>query len=140
MISKFEKSDIDAIIKLGEKINPGFKKLFKPNELPINEQIYVYKNEGDILAFLHVLINIDALEILNLIVEENSRQQGIATLLIDHLLSDPELNQRCWILEVRASNQAALNLYEKFNFYPINTRKNYYGDEDAVVLERSNDL
>ena len=37
-------------------------------------------------------------------------------------------------LEVRESNQAALELYRKFGFEPAGTRKGYYTTEDAVVM------
>ena len=39
-------------------------------------------------------------------------------------------------LEVSVENQAAIELYEKFGFEKIHTRKNYYGTEDAYVMER----
>ncbi len=36
-------------------------------------------------------------------------------------------------LEVRSKNAPAVHLYERVGFLPINTRKNYYGDDDALV-------
>jgi ribosomal-protein-alanine N-acetyltransferase len=38
-------------------------------------------------------------------------------------------------LEVRTSNEAAINLYRKNNFQIIALRKNYYGNEDAYVMQ-----
>jgi ribosomal-protein-alanine N-acetyltransferase len=37
-------------------------------------------------------------------------------------------------LEVRESNEAALELYRKFGFEPAGVRKAYYTTEDAVVM------
>jgi len=39
-------------------------------------------------------------------------------------------------LDVRMSNTKARNLYEKFGFQPLGTRKNYYSnpEEDAIVM------
>lgn len=38
-------------------------------------------------------------------------------------------------LEVRASNEAALNLYQKMGFIQVNVSKSYYPDgEDAIVM------
>ena len=38
-------------------------------------------------------------------------------------------------LEVRKSNQAAIALYEKFGFSPVNVVKRYYSDgEDAILM------
>ncbi len=41
------------------------------------------------------------------------------------------------ILEVRASNTAALRLYFKLGFQQVGRRASYYSDgEDAVLMER----
>ena len=137
MISRYIEEDIPSIIKLGTEINPNFERLFNIAALPAVERIYVYKDEGRLIAFLHVLLTVDAIEILNIVVAPNSRKQGIAMVLIDYLLSEPLINTGKIILEVRASNEAAINLYKKFDFQVINLRKNYYGDEDAIIMGRS---
>ena len=40
------------------------------------------------------------------------------------------------MLEVRESNISAIKLYEKVGFEEINRRKKYYGNEDAIIMER----
>jgi ribosomal-protein-alanine N-acetyltransferase len=37
-------------------------------------------------------------------------------------------------LEVRASNQPAIELYRSFGFRSVAIRKKYYQDEDALVM------
>ena len=37
-------------------------------------------------------------------------------------------------LEVRVSNKAAQALYRRFGFAPVGLRKNYYRNEDAMVM------
>ena len=39
-------------------------------------------------------------------------------------------------LEVRVSNIRAINLYKKFGFREVALRKYYYGDEDAILMEK----
>jgi len=41
-------------------------------------------------------------------------------------------------LDVRISNQAAINLYQKFGFKEAGRRKNYYRhpEEDSLILEK----
>ena len=43
-------------------------------------------------------------------------------------------------LEVRVSNTAAINLYEKYSFKSLGTRKNYYqnNNEDALIMWTEN--
>ncbi len=137
MISKYQSKDIDAINNLGLEINPQFKALFNINRLPKYEDIIVYKENNKLVGFLHYFNNIDYGEIINLIVIKEKRNNNIASSLINHLIND--LNKRI-ILEVRESNMAAINLYQKFNFKIINTRKNYYNNESGFVMERKKDI
>jgi len=44
------------------------------------------------------------------------------------------LGVRHLTLEVRVSNKPAQLLYERFGFAPVGMRKNYYQDEDALVM------
>ena len=39
-------------------------------------------------------------------------------------------------LEVRVSNMIAINLYKKYGFREVATRKYYYGDEDGILMEK----
>ncbi len=135
MVSKYTKEDIKFIEELGIEINPKFKELFHINNLPNLEEIYVYKDNDQLLGFLHIL-NLDKVEILNIVVNEKYRNSSIASILIDYLLSEID---KPIILEVKESNIAAINLYKKFNFFEISRRERYYGNEDAIIMERSND-
>ena len=72
-------------------------------------------------------------EILNLAVDPAERRRGVATWLVGEALAS---GAGRWFLEVRASNQAARKLYEKFGFQEVTRRPGYYQDsgEDAVVM------
>ena len=39
-------------------------------------------------------------------------------------------------LEVRMSNEIAINLYKKFGFREVAIRRYYYGDEDGILMEK----
>jgi len=72
--------------------------------------------------------------IINMAVHPNYREQGIGTKLIEAVLNDQDV----FFLEVRVSNTTAQNLYKKFSFDIVGTRKKYYQDngEDAYVMRR----
>lgn len=76
----------------------------------------------------------DEREILNVAVDPAERRQGIGKSLVAAALE--ELDGRCF-LEVRESNQAAIQLYQQLGFSPMGVRRNYYqpGGESAIVLE-----
>ena len=76
-------------------------------------------------------------EILNLAVAPENRRKGVGALLLEHALADlRKQGVESVFLEVRTSNQAAINLYLAKGFRPIGQRRSYYRRpvEDAMVL------
>jgi len=65
--------------------------------------------------------------------EARGKQLGkrLMLALVDQAL---EAGARHLTLEVRLSNSSAQGLYELFGFSPVGKRKNYYKDEDALVM------
>ena len=78
-------------------------------------------------------------DMMNIAVDPNYRRQGIAEALIVQLVQQlKEKGNCCLTLEVRASNDAAIRLYEKLGFSQIGRRPNYYRNpkEDALILRK----
>lgn len=98
---------------------------------------YLAKQGGDILGFLAVQQLADELEILQIAVKKDAQGQGIA----GRLLGCIEAFAGAVFLEVRASNQRAKGLYERYGFEEIGRRKGYYHGpvEDAIVMKREKD-
>ncbi len=73
--------------------------------------------------------------ILNVAIRADMRRRGLASRLVSEalkIMDDSSVLDA--FLEVRKSNTAAIALYEKFGFTESFERKNYYGDEDAMVM------
>ena len=90
-----------------------------------------------VVGFCGVMYLIDEAHITTLAVDEKWRGKKIAThLLLDAVGDAQKLKVENMVLEVRASNKAAQNLYMKFGFAPTGVRKNYYPEvnEDAIVM------
>ncbi len=77
--------------------------------------------------------------IMNVAVDPEHRRRGIATALLADLLRRIDSRSARFTLEVRASNQAAIELYERFGFRAAGRRRRYYQDngEDAVIMWRT---
>ncbi|MGH7645031.1 MAG: ribosomal protein S18-alanine N-acetyltransferase [Gemmatimonadales bacterium] len=76
-------------------------------------------------------------EILNLGVERGRRGQGIGRALVRAVLRDLHGRGAAAVyLEVRASNAAARQLYDRLGFHEVGRRKGYYHrpPEDAIIL------
>lgn len=76
--------------------------------------------------------------LMNVAVEPGRRREGIATRLLAELLERVG-EEASLTLEVRASNAAAIALYERLGFRSAGRRPRYYQDnaEDAVIMWRT---
>ena len=76
--------------------------------------------------------------VMNVAVDTTQRRRGIATAMIQSLLSRVERDAQL-TLEVRQSNTGAIRLYESFGFRSAGVRRRYYQDngEDALVMWRT---
>lgn len=137
MVSNYSLEDINKINELGKQLNLNFKKLFHIEKINPTEKILVFKERHIIKGFLHYNINYETVEILNIIVDKEYRNNKIATLLLDNLITIIPKDIKNIILEVREDNIPAIELYKKFNFEQINIRKNYYNGKNAIVMERT---
>lgn len=94
------------------------------------------------IGFILGRIAADEAEILTLAVAPNERRRGAGRTLVGSLI-DLLRHERvtCLILEVAASNQAALGLYRGLGFGEVGRRSAYYpcagaAFDDAVVMAR----
>ena len=89
------------------------------------------------VGYLDYSLIYDRMEIDNFSVMDEYRNQGIGTKLMAHLISIAiEYRVVNITLEVRFSNDVAINLYKKFGFREVALRKFYYGDEDGILMEK----
>ena len=94
--------------------------------------------EGGVLGYAGLHVVLDEGYIDNVAVEEAARRHGMASALLDVFCRFAEVNLAFLTLEVRASNQAAIALYEKYGFHQAGLRKGYYQRprEDAIIMTR----
>ncbi len=97
------------------------------------------RDTGVLVAYVIVSRYVDAWHVMNLVVAEDRRRTGVATALLDVLFErTSDEGRRGFTLEVRASNDAAIRLYESKGFVAQGVRRGYYTDnrEDAVIMWR----
>jgi ribosomal-protein-alanine N-acetyltransferase len=136
-------SEIDAILAIEEAsfTNPWTREMYLA-ELQ-NEGVsffYLARDpERQTRGFCSVWRVLDELHINNLAVLPAYRRAGIGSALLTHALDEgARLGARRATLEVRRSNEAARQLYERFGFSVVGVRHGYYNNpvEDALVLWR----
>ena len=95
--------------------------------------------DGTVLGYAGLLVVLDEGYITNVAVRPAFRRQGIAADLLTVFDRFARGNHLAFLtLEVRASNEPALTLYEKLGYRRMGLRKNYYEHpkEDAVIMTR----
>ncbi len=94
---------------------------------------------GQLLGYIGMMFVLDEGYISNVAVAPEHRRQGIAAALLEELLRRAEALGLSFVtLEVRASNEPAIALYESFGFSPVGRRKGYYTEpkEDALLMTK----
>ena len=94
---------------------------------------------GAVAGYVGSQTVIDESDMMNVAVHPEHRRQGIAEMLINDLVDAlKEKGIHSLMLEVRASNEPAIALYEKLGFEQVGRRKNYYRNprEDALILRK----
>ena len=137
MIKKLTNNDIDyieQIFNLEKEIfkNSAFSKSYLNTLIKgDNSFIYVYLIDDKVCGYLMILDSIDVYEILAIATIEKYRNKGIAQELLD------KIKTKDIFLEVRESNQTAINFYKKNNFKEIRIRKDYYSEptENAIIMK-----
>lgn len=99
----------------------------------------VARRRGQVIAYIGAWIILNEVHITTLAVDKEHRRQGIASRLVGALMemTGPR-GASCLTLEVRPSNTAALQFYEKLGFEVLGRRKHYYADEDALIMAKKN--
>ena len=137
MIKKLTNNDIDyieQIFNLEKEIfkNSAFSKSYLNTLIKgDNSFIYIYLIDDKVCGYLIILDSIDVYEILAIATVEEYRNKGIAQELLD------KIKMKDIFLEVRESNQVAINFYKKNKFNQISIRKNYYSEpnENAIIMK-----
>ena len=100
---------------------------------------WVCRIGGELVGYAVIMMVLDEAHLLNISVDQSRHGMGFGARLLRHAMAVARtLGARMLLLEVRPSNERALQLYKHFGFVRIGVRKAYYpaheGREDALVL------
>ncbi len=116
-----------------------------PEDFLLNASTFQYRNgytgqqkgESFIIGYSITWEIVDETHIISIGVRRRYLRRGIGEKIISKIISDSTKKCRqCITLEVRPSNNAAIKLYEKFDFKIVGKRDRYYSDnlEDALIM------
>lgn len=97
---------------------------------------FVLKKEKMIVGFLECSIVLDEAEIFDIAIKQEFQGKGLSKLLMNFLFDFcRSKNVRTIFLEVNKTNNKAISLYGKYGFQEYSLRKNYYGNDDAILMK-----
>ena len=141
MIEQMQERHVPQVAQL-EKLcfNDPWSERSVASELTNPLSLWLVATEGDRVAgYVGSQTVIDETDMMNVAVDPEFRRQGIAENLVMELIGAlREKGSRCLTLEVRASNEPAITLYEKLGFSQVGRRPKYYRNprEDALILRK----
>jgi ribosomal-protein-alanine N-acetyltransferase len=146
-VRKVRKGDIDRIIDIERSWHhlshwsvDSYYRLLNDDSFTSSFVAEIEDDAGrpKIVGFVIFHIAADVSEIYNIAVESSHARSGIGWALMSAAIQESGRRKaEKVILEVRKSNDPAINFYLKFNFKIAGERKNYYSNpiEDAYVME-----
>ena len=137
MIREALKKDFKSIYELGLTLHANYKIINNLEEIINNKtnHLYVYEIDNQVVGFIHYTKLYNSVDLVDVVVNEHYQNQRIGSNLIDYMITSLKPDDKIY-LEVNTNNKKAISLYQKFGFKVINLRKNYYGIDDAYVMER----
>lgn len=135
-IRVLEPSDVEAALAL-ERANqprPWTEGVFD-DEISSDNRTYLVAEDDRVVGFGGVMVVGDEAHVMNLLVDPERRGEGIGRRLMAELIQAAvDEGARHMTLEVRTQNLAARALYSSIGFAPVGVRKDYYDDDDALIL------
>ena len=111
--------------------------IFKTELESKNSKYIIAKMGNEIVGFAGVKVVLEQADIMNIVTKKNCRNKGIGSLLLKSLIDIcKDLNVSSIMLEVDENNLSAIHLYKNFGFEILNTRKNYYGMNSALIMRK----
>lgn len=137
-VRPMSRSDIPAVAELESEIydQPWPPRVFF-DELAMENRRYLVATNGAglVLGYCGLLIVEEDAHVTTIAVARRARGHQLGSrLMLEMVDAALDADTRHLTLEVRVSNDAAQKLYERFGFEPVGRRKNYYKDEDALVM------
>lgn len=130
-LSEMIPTDVEEIEKEYKKF-PNLWEIEQFKEDAKYSRMIVAKQNGEIVGFINYKNILDEIEIMNIVIKNDKRGQGVASNLLSYVIRKEKANKIN--LEVNEKNKTAINLYSRFGFKKVGKRTKYYNGQDDAIL------
>ncbi|MGY1667813.1 ribosomal protein S18-alanine N-acetyltransferase [Geodermatophilus sp. SYSU D00696] len=135
-------ADLDAVLALEEQLfapDTWTRAMYRDELARTDTRHYLVAEDGDdVVGYAGLIAYDDEAHVATVGVAGARQGEGIGALLLDALLAEADRRSPVVLLEVRADNERAQELYRRRGFTEIGRRRGYYqpSNTDAVVMRR----
>ena len=138
--SEFKENNLSAIGLIENEVHafPWTQGNFL-DSIKSNHTCLMMKLNEEIIGYTVMMFVLDECHLLNISIKKSMQKKGYGSHLLKEVIRQANLaHAKTIYLEVRASNQTAIHLYDKHGFNEMSIRKDYYrtkeGREDAILM------
>ncbi|MDO9271545.1 MAG: ribosomal protein S18-alanine N-acetyltransferase [Rugosibacter sp.] len=136
-------ADLDTVVAAEATLHasPWTRGQFADSLAAGHDVLLAYDSSNALVGYGVVMMAVGEADLLNISVLPAFQRQGVGAAFLQHLMARARMRQVTrMLLEVRATNRAALALYTRQGFIEVGRRHGYYPAheqrEDAIVMAR----
>lgn len=136
-VEKLSEKYIDSVFKIeSQSIGKCDKETIKNTIKSDTVNYYLLLESDEVVGFFECSIIPPESELYDIAIVKDKQGKGYSKILMNYYIDLlKSKNVETVFLEVNIINNKAISLYEKFGFKKYSERKNYYGDNDAVLMK-----
>jgi ribosomal-protein-alanine N-acetyltransferase len=134
-------ADVDAVWEMEKQVFPyPWSRANFADSIASGYDAWLLREGDDLAGYFLVMYALDEAHLLDVAVALARQRAGLGRYLLDQIVERARAQgMESILLEVRPSNERALQVYEKYGFSEIGRRKGYYPAlegqrEDAIVM------
>jgi ribosomal-protein-alanine N-acetyltransferase len=136
-----ELKHLDGIMEVESKcfIVPWTKNMFLSEMYSENTSLYILMENNIVVGYISLFKVLDEIHVNNIAVDTGFQRMGYASMIMEKAIEIAmNLSMAIITLEVRKSNTQAMELYKKYGFEILGSRKDYYKNpkEDALIMTK----
>ena len=137
LIEKMLIGDAESVFEIEKKlIGTGSLEDIKKSMDSDVLHYFVLKQNDKVLGFLEISCLPPEIELFDIAIDSKFQGNGYSKMLMEFLIEFAK-EKKCEtiFLEVNRINKRAIDLYSKFGFIEYAVRRNYYGENDAILMK-----